>query len=48
MDKLVQLIKDKINVSPTHKQLQLLTLAPENWSMEKTDREFNVSEYKVK
>ena len=48
MDRLVQLIKDKMNVSPTHKQLQLLTLAPESWSMQKTVKEFNVSEYKVK
>ena len=48
MDQLVQLVKDKMNVSPNHKQLQLLTLAPESWSIEKTVKEFNVSEYKVK
>ena len=48
LDRLVQLVKEKIEISSQRKKVQLLTLAPESWSIAKCAAEFNVSEYQVK
>lgn len=48
MDRLVDLLKEKMKVSSRQKQVQILTLAPQSWSITKTVQEFQVSEYKVK
>ena len=48
MDRLVELLKEKMQVSSKQKQVQLLTLAPESWTIEKVVEEFKVSTYKVK
>jgi len=42
------MIKLKCKVSPRQKQIQLLTLAPESWSIKRTSEEFGVSEYLVR
>ena len=47
MDRLVELLKVKLQVSPKHKQIQLLTLAPESWSIQRTAEEFNVTIYQA-
>ena len=43
MGRLVELLKVKLQVSPKHKQIQLLTLAPESWSIQRTAVEFDVT-----
>ena len=48
MERLVALVKEKMAIIPTSRHVQLLTLAPESWSIEKTVTEFNTTEYKVK
>ena len=48
IDRLVALVKEKMAITPTSRHVQLLTLAPESWSIEKTVTEFNTTEYKVK
>jgi hypothetical protein len=48
MIQLVDLLKEKMKVSSRQKQIQMLTLAPQSWSIAKTIEEFQVSEYKVR
>eukprot|EP00795_Rhopilema_esculentum_P017865 gene17865-biopygen566 len=48
LDKLLELMKYKMKVSTRSEQIQILTLAPPSWSISKTQKEFNVSEYMVK
>ena len=48
LDKLLELMKGKMKVSTKSEQIQILTLAPPSWSISKTQKEFNVSEYMVK
>ena len=43
LDKLVVLIKEKLNVSNKREKIQILTLKPESWSLQKTAKEFKVS-----
>ena len=43
LDKLVVLIKEKLNVSNKREKIQILTLKPESWSLRKTAKEFKVS-----
>lgn len=47
MDKLVSQLKYKLKVSLPQRQIQLLTLAPESWSIKRTAEEFGVTMYKV-
>ena len=48
LDVLVQLMKDKLNVSNRQRKIQILTIAPRSWSIQKTKEEFQVSEYLVR
>jgi hypothetical protein len=48
LDRLIDLLKEKIRISPSQKKVQMLTLAPSSWSISKTAQEFEVSEHKVK
>ena len=43
LDKLFELIKEKLNVSNKREKIQILTLTPEYWSLWKTAKEFKVS-----
>ena len=43
LDKLVVLMKEKLNVSNKREKIQILTLKPESWSLRKTAKEFKVS-----
>ena len=43
LDKLVELIKQKLKVSNKRENIQILTLTPESWSLPKTAKEFKVS-----
>lgn len=46
MDRLVELIKEKLNVTTSQKErLQILTLVPASWSRKRISEEFSVSEY---
>ena len=47
MDRLVELLRVKLQVSPKHRHIQLLTLAPESWSIQRTAEEFDVSIYQA-
>ena len=43
LDKLVELMKEKLKVSNKREKIQILTLTPESWSLRKTAKEFKVS-----
>ena len=43
LDKLVELMKEKLKVSNKREKIQILTLTPESWSLQKTVKEFKVS-----
>ena len=48
-DRLMQLIKEKLSTIKTNREIiQVLTLAPETWSIKKVANFFNVSEYAVR
>ena len=45
-DRLLQLIKEKLSKIKTNREIiQVLTLAPETWSIKKVENFFNVTEY---
>ena len=45
-DRLMQLIKEKLSTIKTNREIiQVLTLAPETWSIKKVANFFNVTEY---
>ena len=45
-DRLMQLIKEKLSTKNTNREIiQVLTLAPETWSIKKVANFFNVTEY---
>lgn len=48
LETLMTLIKKKYEVSSKQKKLQLLTLAPESWTIKKTSEEFGATEYLVR
>jgi hypothetical protein len=48
LDKLVELIKKKLDEVPLREKVKILTLTPDSWSIEKTASEFNVTKYIVK
>lgn len=48
LDILMDLLKEKNAVSPRHLQTQLLTLAPDSWSVRKIAETFKVSPYMVR
>ena len=48
LDRLVDLMKNKISTSNRRQKIQILTIAPASWSIEKTKTEFNVSAYMVR
>ena len=48
MGRLVTLLKQKMLVLSKQKQVQLLTLVPQSWTIAKTATEFNISKHKVK
>ena len=43
MDRLIQLMKEKMLISNKRQKIQILTLTPESWSLRKTAKEFHVS-----
>ena len=43
LDKLVELMKEKLKASNKREKIQILTLTPESWSLRKTAKEFKVS-----
>ena len=46
VDRLMQLIKEKLSTKATNREvIQVLTLAPETWSVKKVANFFNVTEY---
>ena len=48
LDRLTELLKDKLKMSSTQEKVKLLTLVQESWSISKACNEFDVSEYLVK
>ena len=48
LHRLVDLMKRKIRTSNRRQKIQILTIAPPSWSIEKTKTEFNVSAYMVR
>ena len=48
LDRLVDFMKNKISTSNRQQKIQILTIAPASWSIEKTKTEFNVSAYMVR
>src|SRR5206468_9562353 len=48
LDIVINLIKEKYKVSSKQKKIQLLTLAPESWTIRKTAEEFDATEYLVR
>ena len=48
LDVLVQSMKDKLRVSNTQRKIQILTIAPHSWSIQKAKEEFQVSEYIIR
>ena len=48
IDRLTELLKDKLKMNSTQEKVKILTLAPESWSISKTCNEFDLSEYLVK
>ena len=43
LDKLVEMVKEKLKESNKREKIQILILTPESWSLRKTEKEFNVS-----
>ena len=43
LHKLVELMKEKLKFSIKREKIQILTLTPESWSLQKTAKEFKVS-----
>ena len=43
LDKLVEMMKEKLKVSNKREKIQILTLTPESWSLRKTAKIFKVS-----
>ena len=41
LHKLVELMKEKLKVSIKREKIQILTLTPESWSLQKTAKEFS-------
>ena len=48
LDRLTELLKDKVKMSSTQEKVKILTLAPKSWSISKTCNEFDVSKYLIK
>ena len=48
LDRLTELLKEKLKMSSTQEKVKILTLAPESWSISKTCNEIHVPEYLVK
>ena len=48
LDRFVDLLKAKIQISPRQEKIKLLTLAPESWTKKKTQEVFGVSDRMVK
>ena len=48
LERLIVLIKEKLEISSPRDQIKILTLTPESWSIKKIVQEFGVAEYKVK
>ena len=48
LERLIVLIKEKLEISSPRDQIKILTLTPESWSIKKTVQEFGVTEYEVK
>ena len=48
LERLIVLIKEKLEISSHRNQIKILALTPESWSIKKTAQEFGVTEYKVK
>ena len=47
-ERLIVLIKEKLEIPSPRDQIKILKLTPESWSIKKTIQEFGVTEYKVK
>ena len=47
-ERLIVLIKEKLEIPSPRDQIKILKLTPESWSIKKTVQEFGVTEYKVK
>ena len=45
LERLIVLIKEKLEISSPRDQIKILTLTPESWSIKKTVQEFGVNEY---
>ena len=43
LDKIVELMKEKLKVSNKTEKIQILPLTPESWSLRKTAKEFKIS-----
>ena len=48
LERLIILIKEKLEISSPRDQIKILKLTPESWSIKKTVQDFGVTEYKVK
>ena len=48
LDRLIELLKEKLKMNSTQEKVKILNLAPESWSTSKTCNEFDVSKYLVK
>ena len=48
LERLIVLIKEKLEISSPRDQIKILTLTPRSWSIKKPVQEFGVTEYKVK
>ena len=48
LERLIVLIKEKLEITFPRDQIKILTLTPESWSIKKTVQEFGVTKYKVK
>ena len=46
-DRMVELMKEKIEISPRRTRFQVLTMTPSSWSVRKTVEVFDVSNYMV-
>ena len=48
LDRLMSLLKEKINISKSSDKIQLLTLVPTSWTYKRMVEEFSVTEYMVR
>jgi hypothetical protein len=48
LDRIVELMKEKIQISPRKTKIQVLTMTPSSWSVRKTAEVFGVSNYMVR